>query len=46
MIDLTPYEEHAQFIYIGLLQHSRIFAHINVFILQEAFLCDASLSYI
>src|SRR5437763_12484104 len=24
VIDLTPYEEHAQVIYIGLLQHSRI----------------------
>jgi hypothetical protein len=24
MIDLTPYEEHAQIIYIGLLQHSRV----------------------
>jgi hypothetical protein len=24
MIDLTPYEEHAQVIYIGLLQHSRV----------------------
>ena len=24
VIDLTPYEEHAQVIYIGLLQHSRV----------------------
>ena len=24
MIDLTPYEEHARVIYIGLLQHSRV----------------------
>lgn len=24
MIDLTPYEEHAQVIYLGLLQHSRV----------------------
>jgi Transposase DDE domain len=24
VIDLTPYEEHAQIIYIGLLQHSRV----------------------
>jgi Transposase DDE domain len=24
IIDLTPYEEHAQVIYIGLLQHSRV----------------------
>jgi hypothetical protein len=25
VIDLTPYEEHAQVIYIGILQHSRVF---------------------
>jgi len=24
MIDLTPYEEHAQVMYIGILQHSRV----------------------
>jgi hypothetical protein len=24
VIDLTPYEEHAQVIYIGILQHSRV----------------------
>ncbi len=24
VIDLTPYEEHAQVIYVGLLQHSRV----------------------
>jgi len=24
VIDLTPYEEHAQIIYIGILQHSRV----------------------
>jgi hypothetical protein len=24
IIDVTPYEEHAQVIYVGLLQHSRV----------------------
>ena len=24
VIDLTPYEEHAQIIYVGILQHSRV----------------------